>query len=623
MTQRVHVPGVEFLLLYAAVVVGPAIARLARLPDLVGLLVAGMLLGPNVIGVMSQEGLAGPVAHVGLLLLMFQAGTDLDLSRFALRRTEAVRFGIASTVLPLLAVGAVALAVDMTLPAAAIIASAFASHTLLSYPQVVGAGLVTDRSVVASLGATLLVTVLSLSVLAVGAASTETGIANWLWFGAGAAGFAATAVYLAPPAVRWLLTVVGAQRYRRVPLLMGVMLAMALLGDLLGIEQIIGAFVAGLVVNRFVPDGSPVSLQLRSLADNLFVPAFLVVTGMLLDPTALARPRVVALAAALALATIASKGMAAGVVGLTSGWSLAQGVLGWSLTAGQAAGTLAATVVAVNLNLVTDEHVSAVILALAACALFAGASAAWAVRHIDPGDDVQVAGERVMVPVARLDTADRLISTACLAAAADGGTVLAVQILPPDTPPARVGAARRTLVQVENRALRAGVEADVDVRIGDNIADALYAAAVERHATLMLLGWPVDPAARRFGAPVDQLLRTAPCPVGVLAASPTPSDHVVMVLDRMRPTAASDAALDIAIRMARGSQIPLTVIAPARPDSVPAHVNVEINADPISRVEQMQASTLIVTDGWARTRESLERLRLAPASSLVIWPPRA
>jgi Kef-type K+ transport system membrane component KefB len=180
-------PGAVFAVLFLLVLLGPLVADRLRLPGIIGLIVGGMLVGPNVTGILDQDTFIETIGYIGLLYLMFQGGLDLDMNGFLRRRRDSVVFGVATFVLPMVLVTAVSLALGLGWAASIIIGSAFTSHTLLSYPTIGRFDLTKNRAVTATLGATLLVNVGALLVLAIAAAGVrgDSSARFWLFFGLG------------------------------------------------------------------------------------------------------------------------------------------------------------------------------------------------------------------------------------------------------------------------------------------------------------------------------------------------------------------------------------------------------------------------------------------------------
>jgi Kef-type K+ transport system membrane component KefB len=369
------------------VLIGPMMASKLRLPGLVGMIVLGMLVGPNVLGVVSGTVLINALGFVGLLYLMFQGGLDLDLDGFVRRRRESIIFGTMTFVLPMLLVTAAAYTLDVPFLAAVIIASALTSHTPLSYPTIARFDLSRNRAVTATLGATLLATVAALLVLAVAAAAAEesTTAFEWLLFGTGLVLYVSFMLGGMPRITRWFFQGPGQDRDVRLTYLLSGMGFAAVLAGALGIEPIVGAFLAGLAFNRFVPAGTLIADRVEVLGRSLFVPAFLISTGMMLDPVALVTdPRTLLLGGGLVAAEVVSKWGASSLSGRFFGFSAPERGVMFSLSVGQAAGALAAVVVGQELGLLGPAEVNAVILVIMVSALLAGLSADRHAPRIEP-----------------------------------------------------------------------------------------------------------------------------------------------------------------------------------------------------------------------------------------------
>jgi peptide chain release factor 3 len=314
-------PGAVFAVLFLLVLLGPLVAERLRLPTIIGLVLGGMLIGPNVSNVLAQNTFIETLGYVGLLYLMFQGGLDLDLDGFRRHRRDSVAFGVATFLAPMVLVTLAATAMGIELLAAIIIASAFASHTLLSYGAVTRFDLAKNRAVTASLGATLIANVLALLVLAVAAAGAtgQTGFGFWALFTLGLIVYVAVMLFGVPRFTRWFFTGLGQDRRVRLTYLLSGMGVAAVVAGLIGIEPIVGAFLVGLAFNPFVPARTAIADRVQLLGESVFIPAFLISTGMMLDPLAVADPRTLGLAAALVAAMVLSKLLASEATGRTMG----------------------------------------------------------------------------------------------------------------------------------------------------------------------------------------------------------------------------------------------------------------------------------------------------------------
>jgi Kef-type K+ transport system membrane component KefB len=565
-------PGAVFAVLFLLVLLGPLAAERLRLPGIIGLVVAGMLVGPNVTGILDQNTFIQTLGYVGLLYLMFQGGLDLDLDGFLRRRRESVAFGVLTFVLPMVIVTGVSVALGIELLAAVIIGSAFTSHTLLSYPTVVRHDLTRNRAVTATLGATLLVTVGALLVLAIAAAGArdDTGWLFWITFLVGLVGYLVLMLVGVPRFTRWFFLGISQDRQVRVTFLLSGMGVAAVLAGLIGIEPIVGAFLAGLAFNQFVPSGTAIADRIRIIGEGVFIPAFLISTGMILDPVGLiSDQRTLVLGGAWAVAEVSAKWLAAESAGRLMQVSRPERRVMFSLSVGQAAGALAAVIVAEDLGLIGTAEVNAVVLVILVSALIAGVTADRAAPRVEmPERAERPLGTRVVVPVANPRTVQSLVRVAAQVAGPDSGAVVAVNVLPFDARPDQLRAHKDLAVTAEKVALSAGSEVTTVVRIDASAVGGVLHTSVEQDGTCIVMGWKGYSNAREgfFGSVIDQVVSRSNVPV--LVCHPGEDDAtervvVVVTADDIGPGGELGTALafDVGTRIARQAEVALMVVS--------------------------------------------------------------
>jgi Kef-type K+ transport system membrane component KefB len=565
-------PGAVFAVLFLLVLAGPTLAARLRLPALVGLIALGMAVGPNVLGIVTGDVLIGHLGFVGLLYLMFQGGLDLDLHGFATRRRESVIFGITTFVLPIVVVTVVSLWLGMGWAAALIIASALTSHTPLSYPAIARMDLSRHPAVTASLGATLLAVTAALLVLAVAAAGANDdaeGLWRWIGFGVGLIGYLAVMLYIVPRITRKVFRGLARDREVRLTYLLSGMGIAAVVADILGIEPIVGAFLAGLAFNRFVPDGTLIADRVATLGRSLFIPAFLIATGMMLDPVALVTdPRTLGLGVAFTLALLLSKGAASELAGRIFGYAAPERGLMFSLSVGQAAGALAAVIVGQELGLIGDAEVNAVILVIMVSALIAGVSADRSAPRVEPpGLEGRALGKRVLVPVSNPNTVESLVRVAGQMAAPDSGAVVAVNVLPFDAEAELVREHKLLGTRAEKAALAVGSEVQTSVRIDASIDGGVLHSVVEQEATCLVMGWDGRSGRRGelFGSVIDRCVEVSPVPVLVCRPGVDEATRRVLLLitdQELLPVGdrALTLAFEVVDRIARQTEADVVVL---------------------------------------------------------------
>src|SRR3954468_13780143 len=133
---RTHVaslsPLSRFAVALAFIFAIPPMSRRLRLPSVVGLLVAGIVLGPYALDVFGKERpVADFMADLGKLLLMFFAGLEVNLTLFRQSQRKVVLFGIATTTVPLVLGSVVGVWFGYAVIPAIVLGSLLASHTLI------------------------------------------------------------------------------------------------------------------------------------------------------------------------------------------------------------------------------------------------------------------------------------------------------------------------------------------------------------------------------------------------------------------------------------------------------------------------------------------------------------
>ena len=340
----------KFAVIIAAIVGVPRLAARIRLPAMVGLLLFGVMLGPHVLGFFGEHRpIADFFAQLGILLLMFSAGLEIDIALFRRAQTRSIIFGLFTTAVPLLFGTLLGLGFGYALIPAIVVGSLLASHTLLSVPIVQRLGVIRLEPIVVTIGATVLSDTLSLIVFAVCVSTYATGFSPQ--------GLAIQLIEIAvfvpliliglSRAGGWALSKMGSDEEAHFLLMLGVMAVAGAIADLINLPGIVGAFLAGLAVNGAVHD-DPARAKLDFFGKALFIPGFFIVTGLLIDPVAFAGSVVehFPLALGIIVALLAGKWVAAAGVGRGFGYSPAARSTVWALTLPQVAATLAAALVA-------------------------------------------------------------------------------------------------------------------------------------------------------------------------------------------------------------------------------------------------------------------------------------
>ena len=478
-------PVFEFFVLFAVILLGPIVLTRFRLPGLIGLVIGGFAIGPHGFGWIAAGNQTVPeLGNFGLLYLMFVAGLELDLKVLEAYRRAAVALGLLAFAIPFAGGVLVGWALGWSVASTCLLGALLSSHTLILYPRLRDAGHGDNPAVASAVGATVLTDTLALVVLAV-VAGTETGSGSLVTLvGELALGFAFLMVVgfvLLPRIVELGLRRWGADRVARYLVVILALLFMALLAQVFGIEGIVGAFFAGIALNRLVPNEGPSMERVEFFGTAVFVPIFLVSIGLLLDPSVMVKGETLRLAALMCIAALGGKAAACWLAGSLLGFSRAERAAMYVLTIPQAAATLAVTLIGFEIGLFGTSVVNAVLVLIVVSIVSAALLAERVVGWLPQGARKRRLGAKIVVVTVRVAT---------LVSRPDGGhsDVLITRAegdLPPDTGAVRV---------LEKRIFRHGFDGHVRLEVAE-LGEAVRNAMLTHGTSLVIVDEP------RFEAP--------------------------------------------------------------------------------------------------------------------------
>ncbi len=513
-------PVLIFALAMGIFLLAPVIFERLKVPGLIGLIVFGAVVGPNVLNLLARDFTFELLGQVGLLYLVFLAGLELDLNRFNEYRSRSITFGILSFGIPMgLAVGVMPM-LGFSFQASVLIGAIIGSHTLLAYPVVSRLGIVKNPAVITVIGGTLVTDTLALTVLAVVAGSMTGDLDATFWLRLfGVLGIYAVIVVLAVPRIgRWFFRNVPSQAPAEFIFLMVVLFAVAWAAKLAGAEPIIGAFLAGLTLNRLIPLNSPLMTRVRFVGNALFIPFFLLSVGMLVDPRVLVESAEVWIIAG-ALVGLVHVGKFAGAWAskMYFRYNREEGLTMFGLSSPQAAATLAVTFVGLEIGLFGESVVNAVIIMIVVT-VFVGPSLVErfgrevALQEERKPYDPSEAPRRILIPISNPATADALMDISFLLRGKDSDEPLYPLMVVRGTEQgseAQVAEAEKMLSHAVLYAAGADVPVSPLTRVDQNIASGVSRAMAETRTSIVVVGWDGRTSGSRtavFGSVLDQLL---------------------------------------------------------------------------------------------------------------------
>ena len=660
LSRPVEDPILTFGLAMAVFLTAPLVLQRYRLPGIVGIIVVGAAIGPNGLGILERGETMVLLGQVGIVYLMFVAGLEINLSQFVRYTDRSVVFGVLSFLVPQ-AVGTVVgvTVLDLSVGAASLFAAIFASHTLLAYPVVARLGIATVESVTVTIGGTIVTDTLALLVLAVVVAAErgELGPLFWLELSGGLALFFAGVWLLVPRLGRWFFRTVERESYVEFLFVMVVLFGCAYLAEVAGVEYIVGAFLAGLALNRLVPESGTLMNRIEFVGNALFIPFFLLSVGMLVDVRVLAAGRETATITLLFLVLVGTtKYAAAWLTARYYGYDRAETMTMFGLSVGQAAAALAIVLIGYDAGLFGDAMLNAVVLMILAVsvvspavvdrygravaraserteydprdaprrvllALPAGSTAASSessgsgVAGVtgEPGEAGEP-GETEPDPESDRRNRDRLLELAVLVRdrAADQPLYLVSVARPGRETATELVDIEASFAETEAAAAGAEVPIEGEARIEDTVASGIVRTAYENRITTVILGWDGTVSRRRhtFGEDIDDVVvRTTQQVLVAAVRQPLNTTREVVV------------ALPPEIERADGFYEAIRTIVHLA-DGVGASVRgVAVDHDPgrydrlFDLVEPDVAATFDRVDGWDAL---LERVDDVAATDLVV-----
>jgi len=283
----IHDPVLIFAIVMSSVLVAPLFAQKLKLPGIVGLIAAGLIVGPHTFGILENDRTIDLLGTIGLLYIMFEAGLEINLGEVKKNKHHSILFGLLTFSVPLvMGILSGVYILKMNLMASVLMASLFSSHTLISFPIVSKLGLSKKSSVSTTIGATIITDTLAFLVMIVVIASNQGNLGVYFWiklFSLSTLYVALTGLYL-PRLTRWFFrnysSESGVEEYVFV---IAVLFILAHLSHMIGLEPVIGAFLAGLVLNTLIPEKSTLMNRVQFIGSSMFIPFFLISVGMIID----------------------------------------------------------------------------------------------------------------------------------------------------------------------------------------------------------------------------------------------------------------------------------------------------------------------------------------------------
>src|SRR5690554_5322514 len=497
-------PVLIFSLVLFIILLSPIVLKRLNIPGIIGLIISGVLIGPHGLHILENSSAIDLFSTIGLLYIMFIAGLELDLKEFKTNRNKSLTFGLFTFCVPILLgypVCRYLLGYDFN--ASLLTASMFATHTLVAYPIVGKFGVSKDQAVAITVGGTILTDTAVLIILAVilGNADGSLNQEFWIKLGLSLIIFSAIMFLIVPRIARRFFQELEGEKHSHYIFVLSMVFFAAFLAELAGVESIIGAFVAGLALNKLIPHSSALMNRIEFIGNSLFIPFFLISVGMLVDVSVImSGPWAIIIAITLTIVAVAAKWIAAFLTQITFKYSKAQRDLIFGLSSAHAAATLAVILVGYKADIL-DENIlnGTIILILITCiiASFVTENAAKSIiRNSDDADDIPLTSpslqETILIPIAKLVNIEKVLDFAVLIKDKKSINPLSILTVVPNTAEAEktIHKAKQGLENYLKETTASDTNATVMATIDHNAASGISRTAKEIMADIILLGWP-------------------------------------------------------------------------------------------------------------------------------------
>ena len=503
-------PTLIFFVVLLTILFAPIIMGKLRIPHIIGMVLAGMLIGKYGLNILERDSSFELFGRVGLLYIMFLAGLEMDLESVKKNSKRILIFGLLSFLIPFILTFVMGTwLLNYSPQASFLLGCIMASNTLIAYPIVGRYGLQRDSSVMLSVGASMLSLFLSLVMLAALVASHEENTNVWFWllFLLKFCGFIAACILIIPRLTRYFLRRYSDQVMQFI-FVLSVMFLSAAASEAAGVEGIVGAFISGLILNRYIPHVSPLMNRIEFIGNALFIPYFLIGVGMLIRISSLFTSwHMVWIVALIVFFGTFGKAVAAYVSSLLFRLPKSAGHMMFGLTSAHAAGGIAMVMVGMRLEvapgtyLINDEILNGVvIMILVTCVISSLMTAHAAQQIVLKGNSQQLSAssqknddEKILLCVKYPEIAPQLLELAIMVRnqKLNRGLVALNVVYDDSNAPANREKGLRLLERLEQQASASEVKIQKQVRLATNIANGIKHAFREYSGSEIIMGMHV------------------------------------------------------------------------------------------------------------------------------------
>lgn len=505
-------PTLIFFVVLLIVLFAPIIMGKLRIPHIIGMVLAGIVVGKYGLNILERDSSFELFGKVGLYYIMFLAALEMDMEGMKKNKSRLLIYGLLTCFIPFTLTYFMSVhLLHYSTKASLLLSCIMASNTLIAYPIVSRYGLQQKPSVTLSVGSSMLSLLIALVILAglVASFGEHDGVLFWVFFAAKFAAYCGFMIFLIPRLTRWFL-----RRYSDAVMqfifVMAMLFMSAALSQIVGIEGVFGAFFAGLILNRYIPHISPLMNRLEFIGNALFIPYFLIGVGMLINVNLLFQGgHILWVIFCIVFFGTLGKAIAAYAACLGFRLPLSSGHMMFGLTSAHAAGSIAMVMVGMNIligpntYLVNDDMLNGVVIMILFTCIISSLLTDWSAQKIilrdkelpEAEDEKKGNDEKILIPVRYPEYADSLMDLALLVRNQKLNRGLVCLNVVYDDKDMRYNQeqGRQLLDHCSQLAAATDVMTQTQVRIAANIANGIKHAFNEFQCSEIIIGMHMHP----------------------------------------------------------------------------------------------------------------------------------
>jgi Kef-type K+ transport system membrane component KefB/nucleotide-binding universal stress UspA family protein len=565
-------PVAFFLLIMSIILITPLLSELVRLPGIIGIILGGMLIGPHVFGLIDAGDRMVFLSTIGLVYLMFSAGLEVDINQFMRVRSRSIVFGFFTFLLPQLMGMGLGWILGLDWLGMILLGSAFASHTLIAFPILTRLGVARNEAVAVTTGATVLTDIGAFIILAVVLGAKTGGLSLGYFIQL----FVLLSIFtvliiLGLPRLGKLFFQRFSGRAIEFQFVIVVLFVAALGAELIGVHEVVGAFLAGLAINATLPRHSPVIGHVLFIGESFFIPVFLLYSGMITDPLSFLEDRqTIIVALGVTVVAYVSKFIASWLTARIFKYTKNEFWTVFGLSHAQAAVTIPTLIIGLDTGLFDSTLFNAAILMI----LLTSITSPLIVQRFAADLQTGAADERplplfsrILVPIIDPRAQEQLITLAVLLAKVNEGKVLAVSVAQAQRDREKDFAMHRDLLGRVHEVMQdPHSEIELIPRLASTHAQGILFTEQERDVSVILMGWRGKRTLREslLGSVLDEVIwgSDTPVMVGKLAVPLNGTQRILFILPpKVIPLIGLRRMIEANISLAKALNVPLLMKA--------------------------------------------------------------